>query len=161
MPRADELRPPQLHHPSQGFRVGTVWESSAEADIKKSFPAMYARTRRRSAPTTPRGVAMLTGGPAGKRTRRLGRGRAEEAGHPGRGLIPRLDPGRSDPPKLNASIMDKSLLDYELSIDADCKLLTVGKPFAMEGEGPPGPAALGRLFCSCVQPGPNPTPGLP
>lgn len=32
--------------------------------------------------------------------------------------------------------MDKSLLDYEVSIDADCKLLTVGKPFAIEGEGP-------------------------
>lgn len=41
---------------------------------------------------------------------------------------------RSDPPKLNAFIMDKSLLDYEVSIDADCKLLTVGKPFAIEGE---------------------------
>lgn len=32
--------------------------------------------------------------------------------------------------------MDKSLLDYEVSIDADCKLLTVGKPFAIEGERP-------------------------
>ena len=41
---------------------------------------------------------------------------------------------RSNPPKLNAFIMDKSLLDYEVSIDADCKLLTVGKPFAIEGE---------------------------
>ncbi|GAB5567448.1 glutamate receptor ionotropic [Prionailurus iriomotensis] len=98
--RADEL-PPQLHHPSQGFRVGTVWESSAEAYIKKSFPDMYAHMRRHSAPTTPHGVSMLT----------------------------------SDPPKLNAFIMDKSLLDYEVSIDADCKLLTVGKPFAMEGYG--------------------------
>lgn len=29
--------------------------------------------------------------------------------------------------------MDKSLLDYEVSIDSDCKLLTVGKPFAIEG----------------------------
>lgn len=29
--------------------------------------------------------------------------------------------------------MDKALLDYEVSVDADCKLLTVGKPFAMEG----------------------------
>jgi len=29
--------------------------------------------------------------------------------------------------------MDKALLDYEVSIDADCKLLTVGKPFAIEG----------------------------
>ncbi|XP_027440999.2 LOW QUALITY PROTEIN: glutamate receptor ionotropic, NMDA 3B [Zalophus californianus] len=92
---------PKLHHPAQGFRVGTVWESSAEAYIKKSFPAMYAHMRRHSAPSTPHGVAMLT----------------------------------SDPPKLNAFIMDKSLLDYEVSIDADCELLTVGKPFAMEGYG--------------------------
>ncbi|XP_077914690.1 glutamate receptor ionotropic, NMDA 3B [Halichoerus grypus] len=95
------IHDPKLHHPSQGFRVGTVWESSAEAYIKKSFPDMYAHMRRHSAPTTPHGVAMLT----------------------------------SDPPKLNAFIMDKSLLDYEVSIDADCKLLTVGKPFAMEGYG--------------------------
>lgn len=29
--------------------------------------------------------------------------------------------------------MDKALLDYEVSVDADCKLLTVGKPFAIEG----------------------------
>lgn len=42
---------------------------------------------------------------------------------------------RTDPPKLNAFIMDKSLLDYEVSIDSDCKLLTVGKPFAIEGMG--------------------------
>ncbi|KAF3829677.1 hypothetical protein GH733_003941 [Mirounga leonina] len=42
---------------------------------------------------------------------------------------------RATPPKLNVFIMDKSLLDYEVSIDADCKLLTVGKPFAMEGYG--------------------------
>uniref|UniRef100_A0A8P0TLL1 Glutamate receptor n=1 Tax=Canis lupus familiaris TaxID=9615 RepID=A0A8P0TLL1_CANLF len=95
------IHDPKLHHPSQGFRVGTVWESSAEAYIKKSFPDLHAHMRRHSAPTTPRGVAMLT----------------------------------SDPPKLNAFIMDKSLLDYEVSIDADCKLLTVGKPFAMEGYG--------------------------
>lgn len=40
---------------------------------------------------------------------------------------------RTDPPKLDAFIMDKALLDYEVSIDADCKLLTVGKPFAIEG----------------------------
>ena len=53
-------------------------------------------------------------------------------------------PGRSDPPaKLNAFIMDKSLLDYEVSIDADCRLLTVGKPFAIEGERPPGPVICG------------------
>lgn len=51
---------PQLHHPSQGFRVGTVWESSAEAYIKKSFPDLHAHMRRHSAPTTPHGVAMLT-----------------------------------------------------------------------------------------------------
>lgn len=30
--------------------------------------------------------------------------------------------------------MDKALLDYEVSIDADCKILTVGKPFAIEGK---------------------------
>lgn len=40
---------------------------------------------------------------------------------------------RTEPAKLNAFIMDKSLLDYEVSIDSDCKLLTVGKPFAIEG----------------------------
>lgn len=40
---------------------------------------------------------------------------------------------RQDPEKLDAFIMDKALLDYEVSIDADCKLLTVGKPFAIEG----------------------------
>uniref|UniRef100_A0A8C3VTI9 Glutamate receptor n=1 Tax=Catagonus wagneri TaxID=51154 RepID=A0A8C3VTI9_9CETA len=95
------IHDPKLHHPSQGFRFGTVWESSAEAYIKTSFPEMYAHMRRHSAPTTPHGVAMLT----------------------------------SDPPKLNAFIMDKSLLDYEVSIDADCRLLTVGKPFAIEGYG--------------------------
>nr|XP_055103065.1 glutamate receptor ionotropic, NMDA 3B-like [Symphalangus syndactylus] len=95
------IHDPKLHHPAQGFRFGTVWESSAEAYIKKSFPEMHAHMRRHSAPTTPHGVAMLT----------------------------------SDPPKLNAFIMDKSLLDYEVSIDADCKLLTVGKPFAIEGYG--------------------------
>uniref|UniRef100_A0A8C5P3R7 Glutamate receptor n=1 Tax=Jaculus jaculus TaxID=51337 RepID=A0A8C5P3R7_JACJA len=95
------IHDPKLHHPSQGFRFGTVWESSAEAYIKASFPEMHAHMRRHSAPTTPHGVAMLT----------------------------------SDPPKLNAFIMDKSLLDYEVSIDPDCKLLTVGKPFAIEGYG--------------------------
>ncbi|KAL0963196.1 hypothetical protein UPYG_G00351010 [Umbra pygmaea] len=31
--------------------------------------------------------------------------------------------------------MDKALLDYEVSIDAECKTLTVGKPFAIEGYG--------------------------
>lgn len=43
---------------------------------------------------------------------------------------------RHDPEKLDAFIMDKALLDYEVSIDADCKLLTVGKPFAIEGNNP-------------------------
>uniref|UniRef100_A0A3P8S1E8 Glutamate receptor n=1 Tax=Amphiprion percula TaxID=161767 RepID=A0A3P8S1E8_AMPPE len=38
----------------------------------------------------------------------------------------------TDPPQLDAFIMDKALLDYEVSIDADCKLATVGKPFAIE-----------------------------
>ncbi|XP_076977507.1 glutamate receptor ionotropic, NMDA 3B [Tamandua tetradactyla] len=95
------IHDPKLHHPSRGFRVGTVWESSAETYIKKSFPELYAHVRRHSAPTTPDGVAMLT----------------------------------SDPPKLHAFIMDKSLLDYEVSIDANCQLLTVGKPFAIEGYG--------------------------
>lgn len=47
---------------------------------------------------------------------------------------------RADPQKLDAFIMDKALLDYEVSIDADCKTLTVGKPFAIEGE-----ATRGRL----------------
>ncbi|XP_047387317.1 glutamate receptor ionotropic, NMDA 3B [Sciurus carolinensis] len=95
------IHDPKLHHPPQGFRFGTVWESSAEAYIKASFPEMHAHMRHHGAPTTPDGVAMLT----------------------------------SEPPKLNAFIMDKSLLDYEVSIDADCKLLTVGKPFAIEGYG--------------------------
>ncbi|XP_053095552.1 glutamate receptor ionotropic, NMDA 3B [Pangasianodon hypophthalmus] len=42
---------------------------------------------------------------------------------------------KTDPPQLDAFIMDKALLDYEVSIDAECKLLTVGKPFAIEGYG--------------------------
>ncbi|TWW53141.1 Glutamate receptor ionotropic, NMDA 3A, partial [Takifugu flavidus] len=42
---------------------------------------------------------------------------------------------KADPQKLDAFIMDKALLDYEVSIDADCKMLTVGKPFAIEGYG--------------------------
>lgn len=41
---------------------------------------------------------------------------------------------RADPQRLDAFIMDKALLDYEVSIDADCKTLTVGKPFAIEGK---------------------------
>ncbi|XP_058137057.1 glutamate receptor ionotropic, NMDA 3B [Dasypus novemcinctus] len=95
------IHDPKLRQPARGFRVGTVWESSAEAYLKNSFPELYAHVRRHSAPTTPDGVAMLT----------------------------------SDPPQLNAFIMDKSLLDYEVSIDAKCRLLTVGKPFAIEGYG--------------------------
>ncbi|XP_074834239.1 glutamate receptor ionotropic, NMDA 3B [Carettochelys insculpta] len=95
------IHDPKLHHPSQGFRFGTVWESSAEEYIKKSFPEMHEYMRRHSVPTTPAGVTML----------------------------------KTEPPKLNAFIMDKSLLDYEVTIDSDCKLLTVGKPFAIEGYG--------------------------
>ncbi|XP_072701189.1 glutamate receptor ionotropic, NMDA 3B isoform X6 [Ciconia boyciana] len=95
------IHDPKLHHPSQGFRFGTVWESSAEEYIKKSFPEMHEHMRRYNVPATPAGVTML----------------------------------KTEPPKLNAFIMDKSLLDYEVSIDSDCKLLTVGKPFAIEGYG--------------------------
>lgn len=40
--------------------------------------------------------------------------------------------------------MDKALLDYEVSIDADCKLATVGKPFAIEGK-----QAILRVFRLC------------
>ncbi|XP_075758747.1 glutamate receptor ionotropic, NMDA 3B isoform X2 [Pelodiscus sinensis] len=88
-------------HDPKGFRFGTVWESSAEEYIKKSFPEMHEYMRRHSVPTTPAGVTML----------------------------------KTEPPKLNAFIMDKSLLEYEVTIDSDCKLLTVGKPFAIEGYG--------------------------
>ncbi|XP_026077830.1 glutamate receptor ionotropic, NMDA 3A-like [Carassius auratus] len=91
----------KLHHPSQGFRFGTVRESSAEDYMKKSFPEMHEYMRNFNEPTTPDGVATL----------------------------------KTDPPQLDAFIMDKALLDYEVSIDADCKLLTVGKPFAIEGYG--------------------------
>ncbi|XP_036409760.1 glutamate receptor ionotropic, NMDA 3B-like [Megalops cyprinoides] len=91
----------KLHHPSRGFRFGTVRESSAEDYMKKSFPEMHEYMRRYNEPTTPAGVSTL----------------------------------KTDPPQLDAFIMDKALLDYEVSIDADCKLLTVGKPFAIEGYG--------------------------
>ncbi|KAM4547911.1 glutamate receptor ionotropic, NMDA 3B [Odontesthes bonariensis] len=91
----------KLHHPSQGFRFGTVRESSAEDYMKKSFPETLEYMRRFNEPTTPEGVATL----------------------------------KADPPLLDAFIMDKALLDYEVSIDADCKLATVGKPFAIEGYG--------------------------
>nr|XP_033499032.1 glutamate receptor ionotropic, NMDA 3B isoform X2 [Epinephelus lanceolatus] len=91
----------KLHHPSLGFRFGTVRESSAEDYMKKSFPEMHDYMRRFNQPTTPEGVHML----------------------------------KTDPPTLDAFIMDKALLDFEVSIDAECKLLTVGKPFAIEGYG--------------------------
>ncbi|XP_067470909.1 glutamate receptor ionotropic, NMDA 3B [Thunnus thynnus] len=91
----------KLHHPSLGFRFGTVRESSAEDYMKKSFPEMHDYMRRFNQPTTPDGVHML----------------------------------KTDPPALDAFIMDKALLDFEVSIDAECKLLTVGKPFAIEGYG--------------------------
>nr|XP_023664178.1 glutamate receptor ionotropic, NMDA 3A-like [Paramormyrops kingsleyae] len=92
---------PKLHHPSQGFRFGTVRESSAEDYVKKSFPEMHEYMRRYNVPATPDGIDHL----------------------------------KNDPQKLDAFIMDKALLDYEVSIDADCKMLTVGKPFAIEGYG--------------------------
>ncbi|XP_017952374.2 glutamate receptor ionotropic, NMDA 3B [Xenopus tropicalis] len=95
------IHDPKLHHPSQGFRFGTVWESSAEQYIKKSFPEMHNYMRKFSVPATSDGVHLL----------------------------------KTDPPTLNAFIMDKALLDYEVSIDSDCKLLTIGKPFAIEGYG--------------------------
>lgn len=91
----------KLHHPSLGFRFGTVRESSAEDYMKKSFPEMHEYMRRFNQPTTPEGVHML----------------------------------KTDPAALDAFIMDKALLDFEVSIDAKCKLLTVGKPFAIEGYG--------------------------
>uniref|UniRef100_A0A4W3KED2 Glutamate receptor n=1 Tax=Callorhinchus milii TaxID=7868 RepID=A0A4W3KED2_CALMI len=95
------IHDPKLHHPSQGFRFGTVRESSAEDYVKKSFPEMNEYMRRYNVPTTPDGVEYL----------------------------------KHDPETLDAFIMDKALLDYEVSIDAECKLLTVGKPFAIEGYG--------------------------
>ncbi|XP_029108923.1 glutamate receptor ionotropic, NMDA 3A [Scleropages formosus] len=95
------IHDPKLHHPSQGFRFGTVRESSAEDYVKKSFPEMHEYMRRYNVPATPDGIHHL----------------------------------KHDPQKLDAFIMDKALLDYEVSIDADCKMLTVGKPFAIEGYG--------------------------
>ncbi|XP_053321834.1 glutamate receptor ionotropic, NMDA 3A [Spea bombifrons] len=95
------IHDPKLHHPSQGFRFGTVRESSAEDYVKKSFPEMHEYMRRYNTPSTSDGVAYL----------------------------------KNDPETLDAFIMDKALLDYEVSIDAECKLLTVGKPFAIEGYG--------------------------
>ncbi|KAJ8286369.1 hypothetical protein GJAV_G00037900 [Gymnothorax javanicus] len=95
------IHDPKLHHPSQGFRFGTVRESSAEDYVKKSFPEMHEYMRRYNVPATPDGIDRL----------------------------------KDDPQKLDAFIMDKALLDYEVSIDADCKTLTVGKPFAIEGYG--------------------------
>ncbi|NXD17083.1 NMD3B protein, partial [Nothocercus nigrocapillus] len=52
------IHDPKLHHPSQGFRFGTVWESSAEEYIQKSFPEMHEYMRRYNVPTTPAGVTM-------------------------------------------------------------------------------------------------------
>ncbi|TKS75274.1 Glutamate receptor ionotropic, NMDA 3A [Collichthys lucidus] len=49
----------KLHHPSWGFRFGTVRESSAEDYMKKSFPEMHEYMRRFNEPTTPEGVATL------------------------------------------------------------------------------------------------------
>ncbi|XP_007948516.1 glutamate receptor ionotropic, NMDA 3A [Orycteropus afer afer] len=95
------IHDPKLHHPSQGFRFGTVRESSAEDYVRQSFPEMHEYMRRYNVPATPDGVQYL----------------------------------KNDPEKLDAFIMDKALLDYEVLIDADCKLLTVGKPFAIEGYG--------------------------
>uniref|UniRef100_A0A8B9HLR8 Glutamate receptor n=1 Tax=Astyanax mexicanus TaxID=7994 RepID=A0A8B9HLR8_ASTMX len=45
----------KLHHPSLGFRFGTVRESSAEDYMKKSFPEMHEYMRRFNKPTTPEG----------------------------------------------------------------------------------------------------------
>ncbi|XP_003216676.2 glutamate receptor ionotropic, NMDA 3A [Anolis carolinensis] len=95
------IHDPKLNHPSQGFRFGTVRESSAEDYFKQSFPDMHEYMKRFNVPATPDGIDYL----------------------------------KQDPEKLDAFIMDKALLDYEVSIDADCKLLTVGKPFAIEGYG--------------------------
>uniref|UniRef100_A0A672MP29 Glutamate receptor n=1 Tax=Sinocyclocheilus grahami TaxID=75366 RepID=A0A672MP29_SINGR len=49
----------KLHHPSLGFRFGTVRESSAEDYVKKSFPEMHEYMRRFNKPTTPDGVSTL------------------------------------------------------------------------------------------------------
>lgn len=49
----------QLHHPSQGFRFGTVRESSAEDYFKQSFPDMHEYMKRYNVPATPDGVAYL------------------------------------------------------------------------------------------------------
>uniref|UniRef100_A0A3Q1HR10 Glutamate receptor n=1 Tax=Anabas testudineus TaxID=64144 RepID=A0A3Q1HR10_ANATE len=89
----------KLHHPSMGFRFGTVRESSAEDYMKKSFPEMHNYMRHANTYTNTFGKK------------------------------------KKNPPTLDAFIMDKALLDFEVSIDADCKLLTVGKPFAIEGYG--------------------------
>uniref|UniRef100_A0ACB8ET18 Glutamate receptor ionotropic, NMDA 3A n=1 Tax=Sphaerodactylus townsendi TaxID=933632 RepID=A0ACB8ET18_9SAUR len=89
----------KLHHPSQGFRFGTVRESSAEDYFKQSFPDMHEYMKRYNVPATSDGVTYL----------------------------------KHDPGELDAFIMDKALLDYKVSIDADCKLLTVGNHFAIEG----------------------------
>ncbi|KAA0703699.1 Glutamate receptor ionotropic, NMDA 3A [Triplophysa tibetana] len=56
------IHDPKLHHPSQGFRFGTVRESSAEDYVKKSFPEMHEYMRRYNAPTTPDGIDHLKRG---------------------------------------------------------------------------------------------------
>ncbi|KAK2120084.1 hypothetical protein P7K49_001470 [Saguinus oedipus] len=48
-----------LHHPSQGFRFGTVRESSAEDYVRQSFPEMHEYMRRYNVPATPDGVEYL------------------------------------------------------------------------------------------------------
>ncbi|KAI1230550.1 Glutamate receptor ionotropic, partial [Lamprotornis superbus] len=135
------IHDPKLHHPSQGFRFGTVWESSAEEYIKKSFPEMHdeGQGEHEGVPPTfypSQGIFCPSPGarapPHSMYTSPPPLGGA-------RGSSPSLiiPPCwyRTEPAKLNAFIMDKSLLDYEVSIDSDCKLLTVGKPFAIEGYG--------------------------
>ncbi|KAI1904906.1 hypothetical protein AGOR_G00010500 [Albula goreensis] len=53
------IHDPKLHHPSQGFRFGTVRESSAEDYVKKSFPEMHEYMRRYNVPATPDGIDHL------------------------------------------------------------------------------------------------------
>ncbi|NXW78438.1 NMD3A protein, partial [Hirundo rustica] len=53
------IHDPKLHHPSQGFRFGTVRESSAEDYVRQSFPEMHEYMRRYNVPATTDGVAYL------------------------------------------------------------------------------------------------------
>lgn len=57
--------------------------------------------------------------------------------------------------------MDKALLDFEVSIDADCKLLTVGKPFAIEGTHARAHARSHARSHACSHAGPPRKPHLP